>query len=93
MPDDPLYEYVAEAMRTNDGAPLNENNEPIVDSIGVQTTNPTDEDMAAKEVDLNLDYYLIVSGVMHAQLIQLPTQPKCYGECMVAPRKKISVYT
>lgn len=84
LSDDPLHDYVIDAMRSTDTAPLEEN---IDNSIEVQTTNPADDDMAAKEVDLDLEYFLLVSGVMQIQLIELPTQPRCYGDCTVAPRK------
>lgn len=86
LPDDPLYDYVVEDMRQKITIPSEEKEDLPSEPV---TTNPADDDMDAKEIDLDLDYFLLVSGVMQIQLLQLPTQPKCYAECTVAPCKNL----
>lgn len=76
--DDPLCKYVPAHMRTTVI-------DPDFDTPIVQQP-PVPDDDASKPDELDLESFLLVTGILQLQLLQLPIQPRRFSEWTVAPR-------
>lgn len=77
-PDDPLFNYVPESIRTDEV-------EVVEDPVPAVVEPPSSDEARSSELDL--DSSLLVMGIMQLQLLQLPIQPRRFSEWTVAPRK------
>lgn len=73
--DDPLYNLVAEDMRTKQTEV----------TANVDLVSVVQQDSQTDVLDLNS--YLLVMGILELQLLELPVQPRRFADWTVAYRK------